>query len=285
MALQHTSTATFNSALLLTFALKKDDLLKILKAASEENGLDDSLENLMERTGLGNKKVGPMKSWAIRAGLVQDDKLSPEGSLILEKDPYLESPLTDWFMHFYLSFGDKGLATPSDNPADWGGWTWFVYSFLPEYFTFTTENLIYEASQVFEDETSAKLEKNFRYVLRAYTEPEALESIQFLQALDGKKYIAGEARLPNPYMVGYFLAKLWERDFGDATSVVTDDILNHPMGLAPLLGLEPATLQDQLDKLEIFGIIEQRRTVPPFQTVRRWDSPLALLEQAYAHTE
>jgi hypothetical protein len=267
-----------------TFSLKKEDILKILQSAQEKPALKDSREGLMRRTGLGNEKVLRIKSWAIRAGLIDNVKLSQEGELILTKDPYLNLMITEWFMHFYLSFADNGLATPPDNPADWGGWTWFVYSFLPEYFTFTTENLIYEASQVFEDETASKLEKNFRYVLRAYTEAEALESCQFLQKLDKNKYIAGEAQLPNPYMVGYFLAKLWERDFGDTTSVVTDDILNHKMGLAPLLGLEPATLQEQLDKLEIFGLIEQRRTVPPFQTVRRWESPLKLLQQAYDYS-
>lgn len=268
-----------------TFALKKIDLLKIIKAALEEKGLDAPLSVLMDKTGLGNKKVGPMRSWAIRSGLIANNKVSSDGEVVLSRDPYLELPISDWFMHFHLSFGDQGLSPPPNILADWGGWTWFVYSFLPEYFTFTTENLIYEASQVFENETASKLEKNFRYVLRAYTEAEALESCQFLQKLDKNKYIAGEAQLPNPYMVGYFLAKLWKRDFGDTTSVVTDDILNHKMGLAPLLGLEPATLQEQLDKLEIFGLIEQRRTVPPFQTVRRWESPLALLEQAYDHAE
>jgi hypothetical protein len=267
-----------------TFALKKQqDLIKILKAAQEEQGLKDSRQGLMNRTGLGNEKVLRVKSWAIRSGLVQGNKLSPEGTLILDKDSYLKSSLTDWFMHFYLSLGDNGVILPPTDPAEWGGWTWFVYSFLPEHFSFTTENLVYEAIQVFDNEP--KLEKNFRYVLRAYTDAEALESCQFLQKLSDNKYIAGEARLPNPYMVGFFLAKLWERDFGETDSVVTDDILNHKMGLAPLLGLEPTTLQTQLDKLEIFGLIEQRRTVPPFQTVRRWQNPLTLLEQAYAYVE
>jgi hypothetical protein len=265
-----------------TFALKKEDVLKILQAAQETKGLKDTREGLMNRTGLGNEKVLRIKSWAIRAGLVSGDRLTPEGELIISKDPYLQSPITDWYMHFYLSLGDNGLAPPPETPADWGGWTWFVYSFLPEYFTFNTSNLFYEAGKVFPDDTK-KLEKNFRYILRAYTEPEALESCQFLQKLDDNKYVAGEAQLPNPYLVGYFLAKLWQRDFGDTTSIVTDDILNHKLGLAPILGLEPTTLQEQLDKLEIFGLTEQRRTVPPFQTVRRWDSPLALLEQAYAN--
>lgn len=265
-----------------TFALKKEDIIKILEAAQEEKGLNDTRQSLVDRTSLGNEKVSRIKSWAIRSGLVHQNRLSREAKKVLAKDSYLKSPVTDWFMHFHLSFGDKGLATPPESPAEWGGWTWFVYSFLPEQFTFSTDNLVYEASQVFEDETSKKLEKNFRYVLRAYTESEALESCQFIQSMSVGKYLAGEASLPNPYLMCYFLAKLWERDYGDTTSVVTDEVLNHKMGLAPVLGLEPATLQQQLDKLEAFGLVEQRRTVPPFQIVRRWDNPLSLLDQAYA---
>lgn len=268
-----------------SFALKKEDVKKILILAKEEPGLSDSLENLIAKTGLGNKKVGPMKSWAARSGLVQKGKLSSEAREVLDNDPYLKSAITDWFMHFYLSFGDKGLTPPPESSADWGGWTWFVYSFLPEQFTFSIDNLIYEAAQVFEDETNKKLEKNFRYVLRAYTESEALESCQFIQSMTPGKYIAGEASLPNPYLICYFLAKLWQRDYGNTTSVVTDEVLNHKMGLAPVLGLEPAALQKQLDKIETFGLIEQRRTVPPFQIVRRWDDPLALLDKAYAFAE
>ena len=263
-----------------TFALKKDDLLKILKAASEENGLDDSLENLMERTGLGNKKVGPMKSWAIRAGFVQDDKLSPEGALILEKDPYLESPLTDWFMHFYLSFGDNGLTTPPDNPADWGGWAWFVYSFLPEHRSFTHDELVGYASTVFPEETTKKLTKNLKILLRAYTETYALSGCRYLYTEDDD-YVSGQGWQPNEYLTGYFLAKIWERDYPGQTSVLTEAILSHKLGLAAALGISTDTLQERFNALEVLGIIEQRREVPPFQILPRWDSPLELLEAAY----
>lgn len=64
-----------------TFALKKEDILRILQAAAEEKGLSDTLEGLMDRTSLGNKKVVPMKSWASRSGLVANDFLSPEGKI------------------------------------------------------------------------------------------------------------------------------------------------------------------------------------------------------------
>jgi len=263
-----------------TFALKKEDILRILQAAAEAKGLSDSLESLMDRTGLGNKKVVPIKSWASRAGLLSEDFLSPEGKLVLEKDPYLESPTTNWLMHFYLSLGDKGLQTPPTNPADWGGWTYFIYTFLPHYRAFTSDDLIHTSALVFEQETTKNLTKNFKIPLRAYTEEQALANCKFLIQEDNQ-YVAGQADLPNPYLVGYFLAKLWERDFPNDTSALTESILNHPMGLAPVLGLSVAATQEQLNTLESHGIIEQRRAVPPFQVIPRCDAPLTLLEKAY----
>ena len=66
-----------------TFALKKEDVIKILQTASENMGLQGSLEELMARTGLGNRKVTPMRSWASRAGLINGHFLSPEGKIVL----------------------------------------------------------------------------------------------------------------------------------------------------------------------------------------------------------
>lgn len=272
-----------------TFALKKEDLLKILRAAAEEQGLESSTKGLSkeesdkelsQRTGLGVPKLR-MRGWARRSGLIAGDFLSPEGKLILEKDPYLESPLTNWLMHFYLSLGDKGLQSPPAIPADWGGWTYFIYTFLPNYRAFTINDLVHTSALVFEQENIKKLAENLRkFVLKSYTEDQALANCKFLIQEDGQ-YIVGQSNLPNPYLVGYLLAKLWERDFQAAPSALTESVLNHPMGLATVLSISTAAAQEQLNALESQGIIEQRRAVPPFQVIPRWDNPLTLLEKAY----
>lgn len=263
-----------------TFALKKEDLIKIIQAAAQERGLNDSLEGLKQRTGLGNKKVTPMVSWATRAGLIREKRLSPEGEVVWQLDSCLESNVTDWLIHFYLSFGDRGLNPPPDEPAEWGGWSYFVYTFLPQHGIFTIDDLQHYSALVFDRENSKSLLKNFKMILRTYTESQALASCKFL-TLEEDKYIARNARLPNPYLVGYFLAKLWERDFKGEGSVLTESILNQKMGLAPVLGVKVEALQEQLNALEAYGIIEQRRAVPPFQVIPRWDEPITLLEKAY----
>lgn len=174
-----------------TFSLKKEDILRIVKVAEEEEkGVKDSQENLMAKTGLGNKKVGPIKSWSIRSGLVDREtgKLTPQGAIARKHDPYLQSPITDWLMHFYLSFSDKGLATPPSDPAEWGGWTWFIYSFLPQRKNFTRQELESYAGSVF-TKAAKNIAKDLNILLRAYTEPHALFGCGFVKAIKKDKFI------------------------------------------------------------------------------------------------
>ncbi len=264
------------------FALKKEEIRRILQTATEEKGLNDTLENLMQRTSLGNAKVGQIKSWAIRAGLIQDNRPTPEGKIVLRLDSFLQTNITDWLMHFYLSFGERNMKQLPKNPADWGGWCYFVHSFLPQHRQFTMNELIENSTTVFE-ETKKIITERLKYILRAYTETQALASCRFIELNKNDTYQTGNANLPNVYMIGYFLAQLWERDFKTQTSVLTKAVVDQPMGLTTILGISTDDLQEHFNNLEAYGLIEQRRTVPPFQIVRRWDNSLTLLEKAYAN--
>ena len=267
-----------------TFSLKKEDILRMIKVAEEEEkGVKDSQENLMAKTGLGNKKVSPIKSWSIRSGLVDREtgKLTSQGAIARKHDPYLQSPITDWLMHFYLSFSDKGLETPPPDPADWGGWTWFVYSFLPQRKNFTRQELESYAGSVF-TKAAKNIAKDLNILLRAYIEPHALFGCGFVKAIEKDKFVVGQGNQPNDYLIAYLLTQLWERDFGDTNSVQTREILQQKLGLTEVLGINADSVQTTLDRLEAKAIIEQNRAVSPAETVRRWHNPLDLLEKAYA---
>jgi hypothetical protein len=266
-----------------TFALKKEDVLRILKAAKEEKGVNDTKENLVTRTGLGNEKVLRIKTWSIRSGLVdkKTGNLTPQGQIVLAHDPHLQSPVTDWLMHFYLSYGDYGLSTPPEDAAEWGGWTWFIYSFLPQHKTFSRQELESYAGSVFA-KAAKNIAKDLNILLRAYTEPYALFSCGIIRSSDKDKFFLGEANQPNDYLVAYFLSQLWQRDFGDINSVLTQKILEQNMGLTSILGIETNSLQTLLDRLGSLAKVEQNRCVAPAEIVRRWHNPLDLLEEAYA---
>ena len=75
-----------------SFSFKKDEINRLLHTAAQEKGLNDSLPNLMDKTSLGNGKVGRVKNWAVRAGLIKNNRPSPEGEIVRLSD--------------YLSTGD-----------------------------------------------------------------------------------------------------------------------------------------------------------------------------------
>ncbi|MEH2046234.1 hypothetical protein [Nostoc sp.] len=83
--------------------------------------------------------------------------------------------------------------------------------------------------------------------MRTYTEFTALASCKFV-IREKNKYVGKDARLPNSYLVGYFLAKLWQRNFKSEGSVFTESILSEKMGLAGVLGLKADALQEQLNQ-------------------------------------
>jgi hypothetical protein len=202
--------------------------------------------------------------------------------IVLANDPYLESPVTDWLMHFYLSFGDKGLVSPPADPADWGGWTWFVYDFLPKHQTFTRQELESYAGSLF-DKATKNLSKDLNILLRAYAEPYALSGFGFLRSPEKDKFVLEIAKPANEYLYAYFLAQLWQRDFSNTNSIQTREIFEQNLGLIPVLGINSDKLQVMLDKIEVLGLIEQNRSVQPAETIRRWIDPLELLEKAYAY--
>jgi len=90
----------------------------------------------------------------------------------------------------------------------------------------------------------------------------------------------GEANLPPDELIAYFLAKIWERDYS-SPQINTDALLTATYGLALVLGISPDKVQEALDRLSAKNLIEQYRTVPPFQVIPRWNNPFELLEKAY----
>ena len=269
-----------------TFPFKKEEIKRILETASQKEGLKDTLQNLMNKTGLGNAKVDKIKKWSMRAGLIKDNYLSEEGKTVLKYDPYLQSIITDWLMHFYLSFGNQGLNKIPENAYDWGGWTYFIYDFLPQNLTFSKDNLDEKCLNIFQEKRE-EIPKRLNFILRTYTEDYGLKSINLIKKVNSNKktkidqYETGNSNLPNTYLIGYFLAKLWERDFNKETSILTDDLIKQKMGLIQVLGINAEDLQTHLNNMESLGIIEQRRTVLPHQIIRRWHYHLTLLEKAY----
>lgn len=263
-----------------TFAFRKAEVARLLALAARPNGLPASTANLVAETGFGTKKVGPIKSWATRAGLIEGNTLTEAGHIIFESDPLLRSKTSEWLMHFNLSFGSNGFASPPPRADDWGGWPYFIFDFLPSHPEFTLETLVRAAETVFED-SDMLLKGNFSYLLRAYTDLDGLSGCGVLTTTPQGSYKSGTRELPKTPLVAYLLSKIWIRDFGETSSVLTSAVREYHMGLAPLLCVSRVELDEVLDRLSGEGYIDQRKTVAPYQLVRRWADSAELLKRAF----
>lgn len=248
---------------MLTHPLRKDHLRVLL--LQEASRLTPSAER---------KAI----EWAIVANLMDKQGLTIEGKLVATKDPYLETTVTDWLIHFHLSSGDCSL------------WKDFVHVFLLKHSTFTQDELL----KHFTSESPNELLKNVRLLLKTYLDPQAISNSNFLTQ-EEKRYSTGNANLSNPYTTGYFLAKIWERDFRSQSVVFVDQIVDAEMGLSHILGINSEKLRQQLDILAKHEMIEQRSTnlhivgtrpqlkedSESYQVHRCWETAAELLEKAY----
>jgi hypothetical protein len=208
--------------------------------------------------------------------------LTTVGRLVLAKDPYLETTVTDWLIHFHLS---------RNHPF----WSYFIYEFLPGRAEFTQAELTQCFTVIFIAESPDQIQKISKLILNSYLDDEAIGKHRFLIQ---KKltYSIGNSDLSNPYTTGYLLAKVWECNFERQQSVLVDQIFGAKQDLARLLGISDERLRKQLIILEKHEIIERRSAQPhlpgdkprivneeesAYQIYRCWSKPEDLLEKAY----
>ncbi|MFM7427292.1 MAG: DUF4007 family protein [Elainella sp.] len=222
------------------------------------------------------------RSWAMAAGLLDQRGLTTLGQLVITKDPYLETTVTDWLMHFQLS---------RNHPF----WNYFIYEFLPERVEFTQIELMQQFTKVFATETPERFQKISSLILESYVDAETIGKHRFL-VQEKSTYATGNPDLSNPYTTGYLLAEVWKRDFRTRKAVLVDDIFSTKQSLAHLLGISKEHLRQQLSILAKHEIIERRSAQPHLvgdkpqmvndeesshQIYRCWSKPEELLEKAY----
>ncbi|MCR1816390.1 DUF4007 family protein [Aliarcobacter butzleri] len=86
------------------FDCKIDWIVKGIKEYKENNTIFSSnkIENSIAKLGLGINMIKSLNHWFKVLGLVDNDKLSFLGELILEKDPFLENTDVLWIFHWNL---------------------------------------------------------------------------------------------------------------------------------------------------------------------------------------
>lgn len=257
---------------MLSHQLCKDDL-RLLLAEKNQPTLQAS-----KLSPLNHQKA---VEWATEARLLDEQGLTPEGRLIVVKDPYLETAVTDWLIHLNLSQGNSL-------------WRYFVHEFLFENPTFYRDELLIACQKKFALDLTT-LEKQVDVILGSYLNQNSIEKTRFISKVEGL-YSIGQSDLSNPYTVGYLLAKVWETEFGTQSTVLINQILEAHIKISSILGTSYEQLDKQIEFLEMAEIVElysmssrsspikQRRRkdkTSVYQVYRCWNESIELLVKAY----
>ena len=168
------------------FGLNRARMAGILKHALSDANLRD--KQLAKPFGYGAPFAAKYRSWLNKAGLAEMGfplQLTPKGTIVWEKDPTLESPITQWLMHWELT----------QDPESAEAWHFFVNEFLPDHSSFTRQDLLDGLSMKLSPHSmkhfgpGSKLNQVIaRKLIECYTEETALGALGFLKQ-DGKRFV------------------------------------------------------------------------------------------------
>jgi len=166
------------------FALNRNRMAKLIQLALNHPDYKD--KELAQPFDYGAPFAAIYRSWLHKTGLAEMGLplvLTPMGKVILEKDPTLESIITQWFLH-------HELVTDAERAE---AWHYFILEFLPEHTTFNKEQLLTGLTQKLSPHSmqhfgpGSKLNQQIlRKIIQVYTEPSGLGELALIVAEDKK---------------------------------------------------------------------------------------------------
>ena len=162
-------------------------------------------ELLREVTQLGTRQAVPMSDYAFGAGLLDDRyHLTPFGLKVIRRDPLLETPATQWLIHYHLS-------------ALHGPGHLFWHKLVARFFRIEDELTANEVSSELaaimlelkgEEVAATTIEKSKTAFLSTYQNADGLDKLDILESNDGR-YLVQEPDPPSPWVFGLALLDYW----------------------------------------------------------------------------
>lgn len=252
-----------------SFSLVRSQLAKTLPLAVDA---PLSFARIRDQTDLGMNYAKAMPRYADGCGLIDPSTgmLSSFGRRVLEYDPQLETPTTQWLLHYHMS-------SPSGpGPAYWHR---AICERLRPGHSTTADKMRSDIPELsgLADRTARTA---ISVLIGTYTKHECLGPLGLLErSREGIE--VREPGSPPIAAIAFALSHAWRGSWPDL-SVVPLDAFHTPGGFASVLYLTPESLEDSLLQLSQQGIVELWRTAPPFQVVRKWTDPDALADLLHA---
>lgn len=262
-----------------TFSLNFAEIASFIEVIRENPTIDNFEISNLTGIGIGAKdprkgKVQPTIKWAEFGGLVnlsdkgekREIKLNPDAEVILKEDPHLRSLVTKWFFHYNLS-----------RPDPCSAWHFFVHKFLTERYEFTREDVIYGLQGEFRGAQISSI--NPGVLLNSYLKENSMQPLGLIQKIKTDQYRKGSLSIPNPFITGYILSKIWEREHPKSLTIGFD-LLETPAHLIQTMHISQDIALEHLEILKNNCIIDLNRSVRPFQIVKLWQNPIEILMKA-----
>ena len=215
-------------------------------------------------TGKSSGKVEPMIGYAVAMGLIKSERgaggvwvlqLTPLGEVVLQEDPYLSEPQTQWLLHLLLC-RRAGLSSPPVGVAE----SWFALFALGRYRlgkVFTLE----AAQRYLIERIGAKsyVKRLTTVTLQSYLEPNSLKLAEAVRMTEAG-YVWQAAPSLDSYFPFYAVALdwVWEELFASERQVALQE-LERQSYLLTLLGWEESAQNRWLDWMVDRGIIQLDR--------------------------
>ncbi len=227
-------------------------------------------------TTLGTVYVEAMRRYATHAGLMdKDDYPSPFGKFVFSNDAEFGEANTQWIMHYIMA------SSRFDCPAFWRN---LVVHHMQVGNSFNT-SAIADLTCSFDLATNNRNLKERTYTQSAtafvgtYSKEDAFGKLGLLKK-EGDQYIVQEPEPPSVNVFAYALADHWNAVWKDRSTVDLREVTRED-GPATLLFLNSSETDYYLAEMQEAELLDVHRRVPPYQVVRLWDSPQALLERLY----
>ena len=264
-----------------TFPLSRtsiSQLIEVLAGQEEKTAEMSRFELLREETHLGTNYIKAMPRYARGAGILDDSSsLTPFGRAILQHDPLLVQPATQWLMHYHLSAPD------GPGPAFWHHLVVTHFRSGDEFAR--GEILAHIDNFVQENEGRVLSESSIKGAASAflgtYHHPEGLGDLEILEKV-GDNYRVLEPEAPPIWAMAYALLDFWGARFPQQITVNLND-LSGANGLTSLFLVGAGRLNAVLRAMQEEGYVEVYRVAPPYQVLLLKKDRQALLERLYSH--
>lgn len=191
-----------------SFGLNRKYMSGLLDAALKNSKQGD--KELAKPFGYGAPFGQRYRSWLHKCGVTEMGlpmKLTPMGEVVRKRDPKLNKPVTQWFLHHEL------VTDPERSEA----WHFFAKEFLPKHSTFTKEDFLEGLTEKLRWHSEmhfgpgSKLNKTIlRKIIEVYTGGEGLGGLGLIEVQSDGSYKRLKPKVLGPWKTLAALEKAYK---------------------------------------------------------------------------